>query len=172
MPTMVTYQSKDTADATLFGFYPGLEQLVCKVRGGSVVVGDVMMFDLLKADAASTTASAYASTSIFSNLIPPSAGAVLGTSPGIFAVCLEAAADDASCLVALSGPIDAMVIGAAGSMAIGTPLVATTSKNLDIVVATGEVVLGVGMAALATPTSRALGSVWFSGFYRIFGVSA
>lgn len=172
MPGPIYVESKPTADTTRFGFMPQLEQAVFKVRGGAVVAGDVMMLDLLKADAATTTADYFTTTSIFSNVIPPSAGAVAGTAPAWFVVCLEAADDDGSALCALNGPVDAMVIGAAGDMAIGTKLVVTTAKNLDIVTAAGEVVVAIGMGALAAPTSRTLGPVFFQGTSRFLGVAA
>lgn len=159
-----------SADTTAYGFCHENEDIPMKVRGGAVVIGDLVMLDALKADAGTTTATPFAVTAIYANVIPVSAGAMAGTAPGIFFIALEAADDDGTALFRMSGVVDAMVIGASGSLAIGTRMNATTANNLDIVATTGRPVLAIGAGALTTPTSRALGSVWFSGFVRCFGV--
>ena len=44
-------------------------------------------------------------------------------------------------------------------MALGSQLVATTAKNLDLVKVTNEVRWAMGLETVTTPTTRTLGSV-------------
>jgi len=141
------------------------------VRGGAVTKGDVLMLDILASDAAVTTADGKP-TGIFGSFVTPTAAMVLGQTMTMGGVALEDASDDARCNLQIVGDVNAFVIGASGSMAIGTDLIVTTAKNLDIISATGEVFCGVGLEAVTTPTTRTLGRVFFNGLAFWFGAKS
>jgi hypothetical protein len=67
--------------------------------------------------------------------------------------------------IRLQGIVDSVfVIAASGSVAPGAPLVATTAKNLDLVLAVNERIIGIALSSTATPTTRTLGgAVLFNG---------
>jgi hypothetical protein len=147
----------------------GQRPKVMNRTGSAVGVGDVLQFDLLASQAETTTVSLGESSSIFSNVIAPTAAAIRGEAWTIFCVALTAGADNTEIQVQTYGILPAFVIGAAGSMAVGTDLVVTTAKNFDIVSEAGEIIVGIGAAAVTTPTSRTLGLVYFNGFVGMTG---
>jgi len=137
------------------------------MRGGAAVAGDLLMQDYLASDAATSTAGAAnigLSTHIMANVIAPSAAGILVTSAGpYFGVALRAAADDTLVRLQTFGYCTAFVIAASGSTAIGSGLVGTTAKNLDLVVASNERTLAQAQEVMTTPTTRTLGEVLFNG---------
>lgn len=143
--------------------------------GGAVAVGDVLQFDMQATDGDVTTFDFGDPNSIWKNVIAPRAGAITGNEVAVFCVALGAAADNATISrVRIYDKVDqAFIIGATGSMAVGTDLVVTTAKNFDIVVATTEVIVGIGGGAVATPTTRTLGGpVFINGFRGLFASAA
>jgi len=131
------------------------------MRGGTAAVGDVLQFDMLAEDAAVSTATIGADNGIWKNVSAPTTN---GIAAGMWnAVATEAIAATATGAVRVWGIIDAYVIAASGSVAIGSRLVPTTAKNFDLVSAAGEVYRALGMAAVSSPSSRALGSVFVAG---------
>jgi hypothetical protein len=145
-----------------------------RLQVGTVGVGDVLMMDVLSSDAGATTQD-NAVTSVWGVLIAPSAGLIIGTAPGMVAVVTDllsgAGADDTDVLACYYGPCTAFVIAASGSQTIDTPLVVTTAKNFDVVVATGERHFAQGAETITTPTSRTLGKVFLHNNAFPFGYS-
>lgn len=145
--------------------------------GSAVALGDVLMVDLLASATEATTLTPGSAASAFANLVVPSAGAIAGTAPALLAVVtglgdVGTGADNTQVDVRVFGLVDAFVIGASGSMAVGTDLVATAAKNFDIVTATGEVIVGIGNEAVATPTTRTLGEVFVGANLLVHSASA
>ncbi len=138
------------------------------VRGAAMAVGDVLAFDLVRADAAVTNLTPGDPASGWANVRAPTAAEVLGNDPTIFCVCTEAAADDGKGRVLCLGYIDAFVIAAAGSLAIGTDLVVTTAKNFDVVEAAGETIAAIGNQVVTTPTTRTLGNCYVFGYVGMY----
>jgi len=135
-------------------------------RSGSTrAVGDVIQFDLTKAQAETTTVLDGADSSIFSNYVIPAAtivGAALGAG-SFYGVVMESTADNNKGRVRVQGECDAFCIAASGSIAVGSPLIIATAYNLDLVVAAGEPYHAFALAALTTPTTRTLCRVMFDG---------
>ena len=155
-----------------YGGEPGSITLPYFNRAGAVTKGDVLQVDILATDAATTTAD-NTETGIYGSVIVPRAGLIAATEPGIVVVATEDAADNTEVKCCIFGEVEAFVIGAAGSMAVGTDLVVTTAKNFDIVTATGERIFAIGAEAVTTPTTRTLGLVYLdNGFGYCAGVTA
>lgn len=152
-----------------FGVAPGRVAATFTNRAGvSGSFGDqgvLTMLDLFAADGDVDSGNVGDSGSVFANVIAPSGNAVRGLAPFIGVVAQESAADNAAFEGLLYGLTDALVIGASGSMALGTDLVAAVGGHLDIVVASGETVVGIGLEAVTTPSSATLGRVFYMGGY-------
>jgi len=142
------------------------------VRGAAMAVGDVLAFDLVISDSAVTNLTPGSETSGWSNVRAPSAAEVLGNDPTVFCVCTEAAADDAKGSVLVLGYVDAFVIAASGSVAIGSDLIVTTAKNFDLVEAAGETIAAIGNEAVTSPTARTLGNVYVFGYVGLYNTEA
>lgn len=146
------------------GVFPGdIGPVRVTMRGGAATKGDVLAFDIVAADAAVTSSVPGNSASIWSNVRAPTAAETLGNDPTIFCVALADAADDATLDVQIQGFVDAFVIGAAGSLAVGTDLVVTTAKNFDLAELAAESIVAIGAEVVATPTTRTLGRVFING---------
>ena len=157
--------------ATTLGIDPQNIDVKVTMRGGTAAAGDVLVFDLDATDAAVTSGVPGTMASIWSNVRAAAAAEIAGQSSAFVCVALEAMADDAEGMVRIHGIVDAFVIGAAGSMAVGTQLVLAASNNADIVQATGERIIGIGLEAVASPTTRTLGSIYINGFISL-GIAA
>jgi hypothetical protein len=154
------------------GIFPTSINARVTVRGGNGLKGDVYAFDLVASDAATTSAVVGNAASIWANVVPPTAAMVLAQDPTVFCVLLEDVNDDKVGNACIYGIVDkAFIIGATGSAALGTDLVVTTAKNLDIVEATGEHIAGIALETVTTPTTRKLGKVFLNGFTGLFATA-
>lgn len=146
------------------------------IRGGTGLRGDVLMQDHRATVAETTTAGASslgASTSIWSNMITPTAGGILagGTAGGVnvqnagpaFGVLQAAGADDDQVLCTFQGFVTAFVICATSNVEIGNGLVVDTSRNLDAIGAVGERIIAMAQANMTTPSTRTLAEVYING---------
>lgn len=144
-------------------FPPNIDVVVYNRSGSAFAVGDVVQLDLASSATESVTENPGGTegTTTFSNAIAPTAA---GIKAGILGVALEVIADDAKGRIRLQGFVDqAFIIDGTDSVAIGDPLVATTAKNLDAVLAVNERIIGIAQTAHTTPTTRTLGKVLFNG---------
>lgn len=148
--------------------------------GASVAVGDVVLLDHGRDDAASTTNAPGFSTAGLANIVDIAdlgAGAARQTAYacGIWGCVLKAAADDGVTSVRLCGAVDSLRLDAAAVPATanvvppepGTPLaahVATTTNTADADDRPKKVIAIV----LVDPGAAGLGSGWFDGI-RGFG---
>ena len=138
------------------------------MRGGNANAGDVLQFDLAQTDGNVTNNVPGHQSSGLVNVIAPTAGGVAGGSFLCFA--LVAINQDEAGLVRLTGIGSAFCIRASGSISPGDKLVATTSKNLDGILADGERIMAIAQETVTTPTSRTLAVVLFDGI-RGFGTN-
>ena len=150
---------------------PSSLEYQCYMRGGAATAGDLLMQDYLASDAATSTAGAAnvrLSTHITANVIAPSAAGILTDVGPFFGLAVRSVADDALVRLCMFGYASAFVIAASGSLAIGSSLVGTTAKNLDLVDAVGERHLAQSQAVVTTPTTRELGEVGFNGIGHLW----
>jgi len=141
------------------------------MRGGAAGVGDVLMQDYTGSDTlpgsvayTAGAASIGLASHVMANVIAPSGTGILVASGGpYFGVALRAAADDTLVRLQTFGYCTAFVIAASGSTTFGAPLVPTTAKNLDLVVASNERTIASSQEVMTTPTTRTLGEVLFNG---------
>lgn len=152
---------------------PGEQPVRAIVRAAAMAVGDVMAFDLVGSDANVTTFGAGQTTSGWCNVRAPSAAETLNTAITVIAVCTEAAAQDARGSVVVVGYVTAFVIDAAASVVVGDQLMISTAKNFDAGTAVASrIIAGIANAALTTPTTRTLASVYCWGWRGLFVVAA
>ncbi len=138
------------------------------VRGGDGSQGDVYQFDMGLTDASVLNNVPGERDGGYVSVVPPNAAGVAGGA--IMCVLMQDISDDETGIAWTVGIIpSAFVIKASGNIAIGNPLVATTSKNLDGVTAQGERYIALALEAQTTPTSRTLSKVWFNGEGGGFG---
>jgi hypothetical protein len=140
-------------------------------RAGAMVVGDVLAFDIIGSDAAVTTFGVGETTSGWANVRPASAGEIAGTTPTVFCVCTEAAADDAEGMVLVTGYVVAFVIDANASIVVGDRLAVTATKEFNGGTAVaGEAIVAIANQALTTPTTRTLAKVYTDGWMGWYGI--
>jgi len=162
------------------GIFPTHIEATFYAQGAAFAKGDVVQVDCVSSvqgtnaiDAASTsTDPGGMGTSVFSNVVTPTAG---GIKRGILAVCLDASvADGSPGRFLLSGITDSVfMIAATGDIAIGNELVATTAKNLDAIVAPDERIVGIALEAKTNAggaSTRSLMKAWFNGLPGGFGM--
>jgi hypothetical protein len=134
--------------------------------GAAVEYGDLVMFDLARAQAETTSDTIGAETSVFSNFVVP---ATVGLLHGLFGIVVEEAgiADNAAGRLLIRGIYDsAYIIMGSGNLARNIPLVAINgSHDLDGVVAAGEKYLAISMDTATTPTTHVRKKVLFDGIY-------
>ena len=156
------------------GWFPDTQDIYAYNRTGSVVVkGDVEQLDLVASIATETTTYLPGpATSVFSNMVPPSAAAAADAWPSIavYGVCLDdTIADDAVGKWRLRGICQAMVkrTGGSGTVTEGAPLTITTAEDLDAIpTATAGVqnrIVALLLQADTTIDTRALQQVLFEG---------
>ena len=138
------------------------------VRGGNGTAGDIYQFDIGNTDASVVHNVAGQPDSGYVSVVDPNAAGVAGGA--ILCVLMQDISDDESGLAWIEGIVDsAFVIKASGNIAVGDPLVATTSKNLDGTSAQGERYVALALEAKTSPSTRVLAKVWFKGDSGGFG---
>lgn len=130
-------------------------------RGASFVRGDIVMFDLANANAASTNNLVGSEASGLTNVIAPTTA---GVRAGILAVCTQDIAQNTRGYVMLRDILEAYVFKGAGSIAVGDRLVAiSASTNLDGDDAAGERWVAIAFEAATTPSTHIRKMVAFDG---------
>lgn len=132
--------------------------------GGSMIVGDVVAYDLAAAGSGVTSVDPGGTigTSIYNSVVAPTAAHILH---GYVGVVISGGIVGAEVKVRLCGLVEqAFVIDAAASVAIGDPLIATTAKNLDGgTQAVNTRIIARSRQIFTTPTTRTLGKVELNG---------
>lgn len=142
--------------------------------GGSMIVGDVVAYDLAAAGSGVTSVDPGGTigTSIYNSVVAPTAAHI---HHGYVGVVISGGIVGAEVKVRLCGLVDqAFVIDSAASVAIGDPLIATTAKNLDgngTNHAVNTRIIARSRQIFTTPTTRTLGKVELNGItgFATFG---
>lgn len=144
-----------------FGFEPELRTVRAIPRGAAAAKGEIWQFDLARSDGDTTNFQVGDDNSCFANLVASSAA---GVESGVFAIALEAIAEDKPGRWALCGLVEALVQKNSGNIAINDVLVSTASqKYLDADVTAGARHLAKAMEAKTGPSTATLAWVWFDG---------
>lgn len=146
------------------GLQPDIETVrVINRTGSATVVGEVVMFDLAS-DTTEVTTIGGGETGVLSNVITPTTA---GLRVGVFAICLEAVADNAEMDVVLRGKVKALVEGgdAAAVYDMLTPRNGQPELFSDAVTG-GEKIVGTPLEASAAGTAELI-TILFDGFYGI-----
>ena len=131
------------------------------VRGGAVVPGQVVAFDLIRTYATGILPAANGPLSI---VRPVYAGAI---KYGILGVCLSAAADGKRVKVIVEGEVEALCQADLGTLAYGKELFAdNASTRLRDSGAAGVKCVGTSLEQKATPSAK-LTRILFSGMYGL-----
>ena len=150
------------------GLCPANWDVYVTKRGGAAAKGDVVMFDLANADTATTNNTLGGLASGWKNVIEPTTAL---EEKGIFAVALEAIADDAEGWVRVYGIVDAFCHTedtqdlAAGELMYLDVSVEVNALTADLPASTdNNKYLAISLEAQTTdPTTPTLYSVWFNG---------
>ncbi len=133
-------------------------------RGGAKSRGAVVEFDFAQGDAATSTVTLGATTSVFVNVVAPTAAGIIS---GIHAVLLEDIGDDEFGWVRVKGRVEAMVEKSSGADDVdtGAGCIGTTSGTLDNALTADAKYLGMALGTLSgtTPISATLIPVQFDG---------
>ena len=152
-----------TANAE-FGLRDEALDVLVVARGGDKARGDLVEFDFAQADAATSTVTLGLATSVWVNVVTPTAG---GLKTGIHAICLEAIADDDYGRARIGGRAEAKVKKSSGANDVdtGAGVVGATDRTLDNVGVADYLYLGLVLGTLsgATPLSADKMPVWFDG---------
>lgn len=158
------------------GLFPseGLDVTVTNKAAGTMSVGDLVMFDGRATGSGVTSVDPGGSgTSIYNCVIAPNAGSGQFLHAYFGVVLGPVAVVGVETKVRCFGLVEsAFILYSAGSAAIGDPLIAAATKDLDGATATaGAKVLARARAVVTTPTTRTLSKVDFNGITG-FGVRA
>lgn len=149
-----------------FGWSSDVLDVRVVARGGAKTRGDLVQFDLdwANKDAATTTATLGATTSVHVNVVTPTAAGIILHPMGI---CLEDIADDGYGWIRVKGTVEAKVEKSSGADNIntGAGCIGTTSGTLDNALTADARYLAMALGALSgTPAIAAtMIPVYFDG---------